>query len=77
MQVIGITLLLGVAVIVIVLNRLALGMLDRCPECEQGRLRFRETVERQGVAYNVYACTRSRCSYVLEEKLSLDEMPAA
>lgn len=73
---IGITLLFSVVAIVLILHRLTLGMLDRCPECEQGWLRFRETVKRRGVAYNVYACTRRQCSYVHEEKLSSDEVPA-
>ncbi len=77
MLVIGITLLLIVIAAVLILRRLALGMLDRCPECEGGWLRFDRTMQRQGIWYNVYGCTNRRCKYILEERVSLDEMPAA
>lgn len=76
LEVIGVTLIFGVVAIVLILRRLALSMLDCCPECERGRLKFRGTVKRRGVDYNVYECTRRQCSYVHEEKVSSDEVPA-
>ncbi len=77
MYVIGITLLLIVTAAVLILRRLALGVLDRCPECEHGWLKFDRTIQRQGICYNVYDCTNRQCDYILEERVSLDEMPAA